>query len=89
LPFVVGFHLRGAGRLKPGGRVGEDADGIGAALDFLVQPFEALVDQIFFQWLAGKAAKAVMSSLASRTIAPTSGNRRPSIAAMVTSWSRT
>lgn len=37
----------------------------------------------------GKAANAVMSSPASRSIASTFGNWRPSMAAMVASWSRT
>jgi hypothetical protein len=45
--------------------------------------------QIFFQWLTGKAANAVMSSLASRSIASTFGNCRPSIVAIVSSWSWT
>jgi hypothetical protein len=48
-----------------------------------------LVLQIFFQWATGKLAQAVMSSDASRSMASTLGNWRPSMAAIVSSWSRT
>lgn len=47
LPFVVGFGQDGAGQAEQGSEAGEHADDVGAALDFLVQPFEGLVLQIF------------------------------------------
>jgi hypothetical protein len=42
LPFVVSFDQDGAGEAEQGGRVGEDADDVGAALDLLVQPFQRI-----------------------------------------------
>jgi hypothetical protein len=47
------------------------------------------VDQVLFQWLNGKAANAVTSAFASRSIAATAGNRGSSLAATSSSWSRT
>ena len=44
------------------------------------------MDQIFFQWAWGKAAKAHMSAAAWRNMASTCGNWRPSLAAMDSSW---
>ena len=45
--------------------------------------------QIFFPYPSGKLAKAVMSSAASCSMASTVGNRRPSMAAITRSCSRT
>jgi hypothetical protein len=61
----VGLDQDGTGQAQQRGRVGKDSDYVGAALDFFVQAFQGLVDQIFFQWPTGKLAKAVMSSAAS------------------------
>jgi hypothetical protein len=40
LPFVVGLGQDRAGQAVQGVEVGEDADDVGALLDFLVQPFQ-------------------------------------------------
>jgi len=53
-----GFDQDRAGQAEQSGRVGEDSDDVGAAFDFLDEPFDCgLVDQIFFQWLAGRAGE--------------------------------
>ena len=48
-------------------------------LTSLLTRSRGLVDQIFFQCATGKSANAVMSSAASRSIASTLGNCRPSM----------
>jgi len=73
----VGFGEHAVGQAQECLGVGEDADHVGAALDLLVQPFYGFVDQIFFQWLTGKAANAVMSPAASRSVASTLGTGGP------------
>ena len=40
LPFVVGLDQDRAGQAEQGGGVGEDADDVGAAFDFLVEPLD-------------------------------------------------
>jgi hypothetical protein len=40
LPFVVGFDQDRAGQTEQDVGVGEDADDVGVALDFLVQPLQ-------------------------------------------------
>lgn len=60
LPSVVGFDQDRAGQPQQRFGVGEDADDVGAAFDFLVQPI-GFVDQTFFQCPGGKRANARMS----------------------------
>lgn len=48
-------------------RGGEDPDDVGTTFDLLVEPFQRIVDQIFFQCGTGKSAKAVMSLSAWRS----------------------
>ncbi len=53
LPLVVLLSEDGADEADDGGRVGEDADDVGAALDFLVEPFEWIVRPDLAPMLAG------------------------------------
>lgn len=85
----MGFGQDGAGEPEQGGGVGKTPTTSVRRLISLFSRSSGLVDQIFFQWLTGKAAKAVTSPAASRSIVSTLGNCQPSIAAIVSSWSWT
>ena len=63
----MGFDEHGAGQPLQRGGVGEDPDDVGTTFDLLVEPFQRIVDQIFFQCGTGKSAKAVMSLSAWRS----------------------
>ena len=55
-PFVVLFQHKRANEANDGGLIGEDPDHIGAALDFLVEPFQRVggmdfrLEQIASEW---------------------------------------
>ena len=55
LPFVVGFEKDRADKANDAVLVGEDADDIGTALHFLVQPLQRFVECNFVRCCAGKA----------------------------------
>ena len=71
-----------AGEAQQGLGVGEDPDDVGAALDLLVDPLEGVGRPDLLPVRDGKLANAVTSSSASRSMASTLGNCRPSIVAI-------
>ena len=73
-PLVVLLGEDGADEAGQGVAVGEDPDDVGAAFDLAVEPLQGLVNQILRQCASGNSAKAVMSVLASRSMAATVGN---------------
>jgi hypothetical protein len=89
LPLVVGLDQDGAGQAEQGGGVGEDADDVGAAFDFLVEPLERVGRPDLLPVREGVPVNARRSSWASRSIASTWGSCLPSIAAMTSNCSWT
>jgi hypothetical protein len=88
-PFVVDLDQDCAGEAQQGLGVGEDPDDVGAAFDLLVDPFQGVGGPDLLPVRPGRTVKASRSVSASVSMVSTTGNWRPSMVAIMSSWERT